>query len=108
MSVFDNSQAHEIELPMDFDSAFSLVLKAASVCGKITDENRFIGLISYTTKMSVLSLKNASKVNINLSKREGSTLLRLTVDSVDGSGLLRSSSRTYDDFVSELSKQSKQ
>lgn len=52
-------------------------------------------------------MRNPATVEINVSKQGDGSLLRVSVDSNDGVGALRTSGWTYDDFIAELSKQSK-
>lgn len=107
MSAFGNLETHEITLPMDYHSAFTLVKRTAHACGDIISDNETLGMVSYKTKLKLLSLKNPASVEVNVSKQTDGTLLRISVNSNDGLGLFRTSSRTYDTFIAELSAQSK-
>ena len=108
MSLMGNTEQNELTLPMGYDVAFDLVIKAAGTMGKISDQNKIMGIVSFKQGMSLLKMRNPVKFSINVVKQgEDSTLVRVNCNSNDGAVGLNSSARSYQEFFKALSSQCK-
>ena len=107
-----NTDKNEITLPIGYDAAFDLVLKAAESMKKvkITDQNKTMGTINFRQGMLLLKMRNPVKFTVNIVKQgDDATIIRTTCVSSEAQGAagMSSSQRSYEDFVTALSNLTK-
>jgi hypothetical protein len=99
----------ELTIPIGYDAAFDLVIKAASSIGNVSDANKMMGIVSFKQGMSLLKMRNPVKYSVNVVRQDDkSTLIRVICNSNDGTIGLNSSARSYQDFFKALSDASKE
>ena len=103
MSPYGHTENHEISLPMAADSAFSLIEKAAGSFGKIKDSNRMLGIITFKSGLNFFKMRNPVNFTANIAKQdENNTLVRMVVNSGDGTIGFNSANRAYQEFIKIL------
>ena len=103
MSLFGNTEQHEITLPIGYDAAFDLAIWAAKTTGKITDHNKKLGLISFKQKMNLLKMRNTVTFTLNIvNQGEHITIIHINCNSGDGVIGFNSSARSYQEFINAL------
>ena len=105
MAGFIQSQKSDIDIRGTYNTIFDACVQAGSSMGKIIQQNKNMGFISFKTKMTWIPPRNPVSLRVSIKEKEGGMCnISFDTQSFDGLVGVGSCGRVIDSFVNSLSE----